>query len=69
MYLFSVFKHCACQSSEFQPNKLYISEIGNQYSIYYAYKKSIFENLKIGLECLRIELDARLDVTTFCNNV
>ena len=31
---FFSFKHCVYQSSYFQPNKLYISEIGNQYSIY-----------------------------------
>ena len=43
MYLFSVFKHHACQSSYFQPYKL---EIGNQYSIYWAYKKSIFPKFK-----------------------
>jgi len=36
----------ACQSSYFQPNKLYISEISNQYSIYWAYKKCIFLKFK-----------------------
>ena len=46
MHLFSVFKHRACQSSYFQPYKLYISEIGNQYSIYLAYKKFIFPKFK-----------------------
>jgi len=46
MYLFSVFKHHACQSSYFQPCKLYIFEIGNQYSTYGAYKKSIFPKFK-----------------------
>ena len=29
MYLISVLKHCAWQSSYSQPNKLYISVIGN----------------------------------------
>ena len=56
MHLFSVFKHRACQSSYFQPYKLYISEIGNQYSIYTEHiKSSYFQSLKIRLECLLIE--------------
>jgi len=48
MYLFSVFKHRACESSYFQPYKLYISEISNQYSIYWVYKSPYFQSLKIG---------------------
>jgi len=43
---FSVFKHRLCQSSYFQPYKLYVSEISNQYSIYWAYKKFIFPKFK-----------------------
>ena len=44
--LFPVFKHYACRSSYFQPNNLYISEIDNQYSIYWAYKRFIFSKFK-----------------------
>ena len=36
------FTVCTCQSTKFHPYKLYISEISNHYSIYWAYIKSKF---------------------------
>jgi len=50
LYLFSVFRHDSCQSRQFYPNKLYISEID---TISFEHAKSLFfRNLKFGLEYL-----------------
>jgi len=54
MYLFSVFKYRACQSSYFQPNKLFYIFLRSAINVLSIklLKSAHFQSLKIGLECL-----------------